>query len=147
MNVDDPGLADDQNVSGSSSAMSTSSSEDSEGEELLRNQYLIPDIITAVMQFSSGLYNRQDYHTSALSGLAWVLELLGGHPDRILCELGVRRHVFVLLLSKLRDMGHKDSREVKLEEQLSIFLYTSVTGLSIRHVGERFQWANNTIAK
>ena len=28
-----------------------------------------------------------------------------------------------------------------------IFLYTSVTGLSIRHVGERFQRANGTISK
>jgi len=44
-------------------------------------------------------------------------------------------------------MGYKDSREVRLEEQLSIFLYTSVTGLSTRHVGERFQRVNNTIAK
>jgi hypothetical protein len=44
-------------------------------------------------------------------------------------------------------MGHGDTRYVMLEEQLAIFLYTSVTGLSIRHVGERFQRANGTISK
>ena len=44
-------------------------------------------------------------------------------------------------------MGHGDSKYVTLEEQLAIFLYTSVTGLSIRHVGERFQRANGTISK
>ena len=38
-------------------------------------------------------------------------------------------------------------REVTLEEQLSIFLYTCVTGLMVQHVGERFQQVNNTIAK
>ncbi|KAL1944221.1 hypothetical protein VTO73DRAFT_3406 [Trametes versicolor] len=34
-----------------------------------------------------------------------------------------------------------------LEEQLAIFLYTCRTGLSTRHVGERFQRANATITK
>ena len=34
--------------------------------------------------------------------------------------------------------------EFTVEEQLAIFLYTSVTGLSLRHVSERFQRANET---
>ena len=38
-------------------------------------------------------------------------------------------------------------KKVTLEEQLTIFLYTCVTGLSVRHVGERFQWSNGTISK
>ncbi|KIK71790.1 hypothetical protein PAXRUDRAFT_676657, partial [Paxillus rubicundulus Ve08.2h10] len=33
------------------------------------------------------------------------------------------------------------------EEQLGIFLYTCVTGLSSRHVGERFQHSPDTITK
>jgi len=147
---DDPGPTNDPNTMRASSAMSTSSSEDSEDSDddvSSRNLILITTIINAIAQYTSGLYNKQEYHTSMLSGYAWVLELRNGHPDRIRCELGVRHHVFDLLLSKLRDMGYKDSREVRLEEQLSIFLYTSVTGLSTRHVGERFQRANNTIAK
>ncbi|KIO00965.1 hypothetical protein M404DRAFT_151610, partial [Pisolithus tinctorius Marx 270] len=39
------------------------------------------------------------------------------------------------------------SKHITLEEQLAIFLYTSVTSLSIRHVGECFQRSNSTILK
>jgi hypothetical protein len=104
-------------------------------------------IITAVIVFCQGLYNRMDYHTSILSGYGWVLELLTGHPDRIRCELGVRVHVFDALLSHLQEMGYSHSRNVTLKEQLAIFLYGSVTGLSVRHLGERFQHSNETICK
>jgi hypothetical protein len=108
---------------------------------------MVSSIVAAAMEVASGLYDKQAYHTSLLSGYAWVLELLNGHPGRIRCELGVSHHVFNLLLANLRHMGYKNSRHVTLEEQLAIFLYTCVTGLSTRHVGERFQRANNTIAK
>jgi hypothetical protein len=99
----------------------------------------------SVVGYSSRFYNKQGYHTSALTGQAWVLELLNGHPDRIQCELGVRLHVFNNLKKTLEEQGHQDSKDVTLEEQLSIFLYTCVTGLTSRHVGERFQRASNTI--
>ncbi|KIN96444.1 hypothetical protein M404DRAFT_163032, partial [Pisolithus tinctorius Marx 270] len=42
--------------------------------------------------------------------------------------------------------GHSDLKFVTLEEQLVIFLYTCVTGLMVRHVGECFQWSNDTIS-
>ncbi|KIN98454.1 hypothetical protein M404DRAFT_157497, partial [Pisolithus tinctorius Marx 270] len=35
---------------------------------------------------------------------------------------------------------------VSLEEQLAIFLYMSVTGLTIRHIGEHSQQSNETIS-
>lgn len=89
----------------------------------------------------------EPYHTSILTGEAWVLELLSGHPDRIRCELGVSHDVFDKLICELRKMGHKNSKYVSLEEQLAIFLYCSVTGLTIRHVGERFQRSNETISR
>ncbi|KAF8881079.1 hypothetical protein BD779DRAFT_1413448, partial [Infundibulicybe gibba] len=65
----------------------------------------------------------QPYHTSALSGYGWVLELLTGHPDRIRCELGVSHYVFDELITTLRRLGHSGSRSVTLEEKLAIFLY------------------------
>ena len=99
----------------------------------------------AVLEYSSSYYNKQGYHTSALTGYAWVLELLSGHPDRIQCELGVRLHVFKNLITNLQNLGLQDTPEVTLEEQLSIFLYICVTGITIRHVGERFQRASDTI--
>ena len=44
---------------------------------------------SAVLAYGSPLYDRTPYHTSALSGAAWVNELMTGHPERIRCELGV----------------------------------------------------------
>jgi hypothetical protein len=87
------------------------------------------------------------YHTSILTGEGWVMELRLGNPRRIHCELGVHCHVFEALVSELRGMGHADSRFVSLEEQLAIFLYSCVTGLTIRHAGERFQRSNETISR
>jgi len=47
----------------------------------------------------------------------------------------------------LQQAGVHSSRHVFLEEQLAIFLYTSVTGLSLRHVSERFQRATDTTSR
>ncbi|THU82989.1 hypothetical protein K435DRAFT_616682, partial [Dendrothele bispora CBS 962.96] len=73
--------------------------------------------------YLSPLYWKQDYHTSALSGHAWTLELIHGHPDRIYTELGMRLHVYLTLLSELRLMGLQDTKYITLEESLAIFLY------------------------
>jgi hypothetical protein len=89
---------------------------------------------------------RIPYHTSALSGIQWVIELLEGHPERIRCELGVHKEVFERLIHHLQNAGIHSSRNTLIEEQLAIFLYTSVTGLSFRHVGERFQRSTSTIS-
>jgi hypothetical protein len=104
-------------------------------------------LIPKIIQIICALYVKQPYHTSILSGEGWVQELLNGHPKRIQCELGVTKVNFRLLIHELQTMGHTSSRYVSLEEQLAIFLYTSVTGLTVRHVGERFQRSNATIAK
>ncbi|KIK13049.1 hypothetical protein PISMIDRAFT_18263 [Pisolithus microcarpus 441] len=86
------------------------------------------------------------YHTSILSGRGWILELLNGHPERIRTELGVHKHIFKLLVEELQQIGYTHSKYVTLQEQLGIFLYITVTGLTTRHVGERFQWSNGTIS-
>lgn len=104
-------------------------------------------IITATAAVLQSLEGREPYHTSILTGEGWVMELLGGHPDRIHCELGVSLEVFSDLISDLRAMGHSNSKHVSLEEQLAIFLYAAVTGLTVRHLGERFQRSNETISR
>jgi hypothetical protein len=86
------------------------------------------------------------YHTSALSGLDWVIALLEGHPERIRSELGVHKEVFKQLICHLQDSGIQSTRNVLIEEQLAIFLYTCVTGLSFHHVGEQFQRSTSTIS-
>ena len=101
---------------------------------------------TSLLQIQSAC-TREPYHTSVLTGKAWVIELLTGHPKRIQCELGVSAEVFILLIEERRRMGYDNSKYVTLEEQLAIFLYMSVTGLTIRHVGECFQRSNETISQ
>ena len=90
---------------------------------------------------------RLPYHTSVLTGEGCVMELLAGHPQCIYTELRVSHEVFVALIDELCCMGHTDSKFVSLEEQVAIFLYTSVTGLTVQHSGEIFQQSNDTIAK
>src|SRR6267154_6093029 len=110
---------------------------------------LIGILINTSGTLVAALYPRDPlpFHTSALSGEAWVIELLTGHPEWTRCELGVHKYVFTQIISELRTLGVSDSKFVSLEEQLAIFLYTSVTGLSIRHVGERFQCSNEMISR
>ena len=102
-----------------------------------------------VMDHFAPLYIRTPYHTSALSGADWVRELLTGHPKRIRNELGVHRRTFITLVKVLQapEIGLQSSRHVSIEEQVLIFLYTVVTGLSCSHVGERFQRSSDTISK
>ena len=104
---------------------------------------LMPTLMRLIFRY----HMKEPYHTSLLSGYAWVQELLNGHPEHIHTELGVHKEVFYALIEELQSMGHRDSKYVTLEEQLATFLYTSVTGLTIRHVGEQFQRANWTISK
>ena len=100
-------------------------------------------LITGAIQFSGAT----PYHTSALSGQAWVLELINGHPEPMHTELGVWVHVFHQMIIALQKAGMGPSKHISLEAKLSIFLYASVTGLSIQHLGKRFQHSNETISK
>lgn len=104
-------------------------------------------LVTLAVTIVTATVDRVPYHTSALTGQAWVQELIEGHPERIHHELGLYRETFITLVHVLRSLGHGDSRYCNLEEQLAIFLYTCRTSMSVRHVGERFQRSNETIAK
>lgn len=101
----------------------------------------------AAIEYSQSYYDKIPYYDSVLTGAGWVSELLNGHPERIRKELGVHKHVFHALIAALQGAGHVSSKSVTLEEQLAIFLYTCVTGLSIGHVCERFQRAIGTTSK
>ena len=106
---------------------------------------VFPTIMQTIDTLQQG--ERQTYHTSILSGEAWVQELLHSHLRRIRTELGVEEPVFRELVITLHNMGHNNSKNVTLEEQLSIFLYTCVTGLTSTHIGERFQRSGETITR
>jgi len=123
--------------------------EEEEEEELIIQAAAIAATAAGlcIMEYAWTYYDKRPYHDSAFSGLDWVLELLSGHPERIRKELGVHKHVFHALIHTLKAAGYQRSKHVTLEEQLAIFLYTCVTGLSLVHVSERFQRAPDTTSK
>ena len=108
-------------------------------------------ILTELIQCSTMLFTkplRIPHHTSILTGKAWVLELMNGHPDHMKINFGVSQDVFSALVQVLEHNGITESRNgVPVEEQLGIFLYTSVTRLSSCLVGERFQRLTDTVTK
>jgi len=124
---------------------------DSDGQEFIWAQILT--ITQTLLKLMVDLLaqdlprNPRPYHTSVLSGEGWIIELILGHLDRIWCELGMSAYTFRDITMELQRHGHKASDRVTLEEQLAIFLYTCDTGLSIRHVGERFQRSNDMISR
>lgn len=79
--------------------------------------------VQATIIYSASHYDQIPYHTLALSGAAWVAELMNGHPEHIRCELGVHLHVFQIIVEYLKVISYTHSREVFLEGQLAIFLY------------------------
>ena len=109
--------------------------------------WVINVAVVGALIYARPLYDKTLYHTSALTGEAWVQELLTGHHERIHNELGVHKEVFYELLESLCDGGQGPSRHISLEEKLMIFLYTCVMGLSLCHIGERFQHTTETISK
>jgi len=132
--------------------MSDSESSDDDYEQRRELMLQCATIVTyavgaAALYYGHPLYDKTPYHTSALTGADWVRELLTGHPERIRSELGVHKEVFHDLIAALQKGGLKSSKHVFLEEQLAIFLYTCVTGLSLHHVSERFQRADETTSK
>jgi hypothetical protein len=100
---------------------------------------LIVNIIAAAAQiYSEPIYFKIPYHTSILTGEGWVQELLDGHPLCIKTELGMQHHVVCKFVQALVHCRLKPSKHISNEEQVAIFLYASITGLSIRHLGEQF---------
>ena len=118
--------------------MSNSSDSEHKQQQLLL-QYLALFTFAAgaaALAYGLPLYDKTPYHTSALTGADWVCELLNGHPERIQNELDVHKHIFLGLVAALKQHGMTLSKHVYIEEQLAIFLYTCVTGLSLCHVSE-----------
>lgn len=115
----------------------------------LRNRaagIVVSIIVAAAQMYAEPLYSKIPYHTSLLTGEMWVQELLAGHPCRIKTELGMQCDVFIHFVKSLVFSGLKPGRSVSYEEQAAIFLYACITGLSTRHLGERFQRSNDTIS-
>jgi hypothetical protein len=70
-------------------------------------------------------------HTSILSGLTWLDEVLHGHPARCHRELSMSALQFTLLWAELASMGDLgDSHYIMVQEQLAILIHWMVHGSS-----------------
>jgi hypothetical protein len=88
------------------------------------------------------------YHTLALTGLAWVNELLESpNSHRLEDNLGVNSSTFLGLLENLvRSTGFHDDRDMLVEEKLAIFLWWARTNMPYVHIAECFQRSQSTIS-
>ena len=62
-------------------------------------------------------------------------------------ELGIHWSTFIVLIKAIQDVSLWSLHHVSIEQQVSIFLYTMVTGLPCTHVGEHFQWSSGMVTK
>ena len=132
-------------ISGSYSDISQSQGTDNQVIDIV--VIFIRLMMKEVLLYGTSAYDKTPYHLSALMGEMWVLELLHGHPEWIWNELGVHKHIFLSLCSDWWQYWHQDFKSVTLEEQLAIFLYTCVTGISIQHVSKWFQHVTDTMSQ
>ena len=80
--------------------------------------FFVNTVVCAAQIYTASFYNKTPYHTSALSGHAWVQELINGHPERIKCELGMKLDILQALIEALHAVGLQDTRNISLEEHL-----------------------------
>ena len=58
-------------------------------------------LLPTLMRLIHCYYMKEPYHTSILSGYAWLQVLLQGHSECIHTELGVHKDVFHALIREL----------------------------------------------
>jgi hypothetical protein len=100
----------------------------------------------AAVHWGGRHYDKTCRNDSKMTGQAFMDEHLGGHPEVFYDNFGMHKHVFRRLLKELQDKaGLSDTKHVSAVEQLGIFLYAIITGLSIRKLENRFQRSKETI--
>jgi hypothetical protein len=103
---------------------------------------------TAVVIYMAPQIVKTPQNDLALTGHAWVRELLTGHPRHFHNMLGMSKHVFRILARELQNhAGLGDTKYIALEEQLALFLHLCRTGGSHRDLQKRFQRSPDTISK
>ncbi|KAL3729019.1 hypothetical protein ACJRO7_033591, partial [Eucalyptus globulus] len=96
----------------------------------------------------ASVHTREPIRDSKLLGSEWIREIISGHSDRIYEAFRMERHVFLNLCDLMRVRGWlKDSRYIRIDKQIGIFLSLLCHGSSNRNLCERFQHYGETISK
>lgn len=100
------------------------------------------------LQHVQSHYEKIPYHTSPLSGLQWLDQMLesSANPQAIYDALGMRAHVFLSFVSLLETSGGLTaSRHVNTREQVAIFLYLLRHNVGVRAIASRFNRSFDTV--
>ncbi|XP_078151299.1 uncharacterized protein LOC144546633 [Carex rostrata] len=93
------------------------------------------------------LFEPTPCHTSILTGLMYVNEVLDGHECRCRREFRMESYVFRALVRLLKEKHLLSDGLVKVEEQVAMFLYSLAKNASNRSVQERFQHSGDTVSR
>ena len=102
-------------------------------------------VATLVGTYAALYLCKEPRHTSDYTGLAWVDEILRGHPDRCYDMFRMETHVFLQLCTELQSHGLCETRRVGVHEQVAIFLNSVGHELGSRILEERFQHSGETL--
>ncbi|KAI3408446.1 uncharacterized protein J3R85_020287 [Psidium guajava] len=109
------------------------------------------DILIAwlcIVMLDMSMHTREPIRDNVLSGPEWVREILYGHPCRVYEAFRMERHVFLNLCDLMKARGWLvDSRYIRIDEQIGIFLSMICHKNSNRDLCERFQHSGQTIIK
>ncbi|XP_056172358.1 uncharacterized protein LOC130139431 [Syzygium oleosum] len=94
------------------------------------------------------MHRRERIRDSVLTRPQWVSELLHGHSDRVYEAFRMERHVFLNLCGLLKSRGWlADSRYIRVDELVAMFLLMICHKNSNRALCKRFQRSGQTISK
>lgn len=104
--------------------------------------------VISLYELDNSLHAREPCRDSFMTGPRWVAELLNGNTNRIYESLGMERHVFINLCNLMKHRGWlQDSRYVRVDEQLAMFVQALQGSCSTRRRCERFQHSGETVSK
>ena len=87
-------------------------------------------------------------HSGGELGHHFIHRMLTGHPKLCKEQLRLSSPIFISLANHLREQGMlKDSRGLRIEEQLGLSLYILAKEASNRDVAKRLQHSGQTISK
>jgi len=88
---------------------------------------------------------KERVRTSVLTGRMYMQELLNGHPRRFKEITRMELPTFLAICQDLQEVELKETLNVSVEEQLTMFLSVVGHGWSNRDVQERFQHSGETV--
>ena len=101
---------------------------------------LLSIVLTQIINSLTTLFDKPPcipHHTSILTGKAWIIELMNGHPDRIKINLGVSLDTFSALVQVLEQNGITESQNGvsgMVYQLKSNWEYTSIPAWLVSHL-------------